>query len=95
MILTSEYLVTKNESFRLKTRLIRCVTLDFRAASLACKVLNFHTEGGCDGLETWVEMPRLFYHFSSEMCRQAGFFSGGETDSLRSVYFAKFILALT
>ncbi len=35
-----------------------------------------------------------FHHFQSEMCRQAGFFNGGET-SLRPVYFVKPVLALT
>ena len=33
-----------------------------------------------------------FNHFQSEMCRQAGFFYGGET-ALRPVYFAKPVLA--
>ena len=34
-----------------------------------------------------------FHHFPSEMCRQAGFFNGGET-APRPVFFAKPVLAL-
>ncbi len=40
------------------------MTLDFRAASLACKVLNYYyTEGGCDGLETWAKATLTFTIF--------------------------------
>ena len=35
-----------------------------------------------------------FNHFQSEMCRQAGFFNGGET-ALRPVFFCEAALALT
>ena len=50
-------------------------------------------EGGCDGLETWANIYPDFHHFPSEMCRQAGFFNGGETVP-RPVFFAKPVLAL-
>ncbi len=82
---------------RLETHLIRCVTLDFRAASLACRVLHYFYRGRlCDGLENLDKRSLTFTIFPSEMCHQAGFFDGGET-ALRPVFRSHFrnLLATT
>jgi hypothetical protein len=72
---------------RLETRRIRCVTLDFRAANLACKVQNCHYHRGrlCDGLETWAKATLTFTIFHQRCVVKLAFLMEVKLPFVRSI----------